>query len=597
MATIAVEPEQRELKRAPTLPPKRSLRLFGLFRDHWLTIVIVFVLLWIIGIPLLTAIGFSFRTGTPAAPGSYTLQNYSDAYANPLTPPALKNTAIVGIAVSVISVSLATLFAWLVERTDMPGRNFAWVVMLLPIAMPGMLSCMGWVLLLSQKIGLVNIAIRDVLSVFGIHLSSGPFNVYSIYGIIFVEVMRSTATLFLLLVAALRLMDPSLEEAASVSGVRTWATFRTITLKLMTPALLAAFMYGLIGNMEDLEVPLMIGLPGNVFVLPTLIYFTSQNNDWGLSAAYTTMFLAVTICMVLIYYKVVIKRASNFAVITGKSYRPRRLSLGKMRWPAFGAFFAFFLVTVVLPIGVLIWASLLKVYEVPSKDSLHKLTLSNYADLKNTPNITHTVWNTLTLAGETATVTMILAFFAGWLIVRQRIKGGLGLDALTFMPHAIPSVAVAVALVAFYLNPAMRGAHIYGTVTIMVLALTTRFITFASRTANSAMTQLGNELEEAAHVSGVGRLRTTFRITFRLLSPAFIAGFIWIAANSIRNLTIPLMLSTSENGTIATNLYFEWQRRADFSGAATLGVAMVAVLALLAIAARRVIAGGFSDSK
>jgi len=128
----------------------------------------------------------------------------------------------------------------------------------------------------------------------------------------------------------------------------------------------------------------------------------------------------------------------------------------------------------------------------------------------------------------------------------------------------------------------------------MVLALMTRFMAFATRSSNSSMTQLGNELEEAGYVSGVGRLKVLMRITFRLLSPAFIAGWIWIAAHAIKNLSIPLLLATPDNGTIATTLYFYWQRKADFSLAAALGVSLVAVLAVLAIGARRLIAQGFS---
>ncbi|HKD98491.1 MAG TPA: iron ABC transporter permease [Micromonosporaceae bacterium] len=597
MATLTQAPEQ-----LPVAPRERRERrwmwaVVEWLRDHWLSIAIAGALLWVIGIPLLSAISYSFRTGSPADPGGFTLQNYKDAYANPLTGQTLVNTFIVAVAVSAIALTIATFFAWLVERTDVPGRSFAWVVMLLPLAMPGMLSAMGWILLLSKKIGVVNIAIRGVLGVFGVHMTTGPFDIYSRYGIILVEATRSSTALFLMMVAAFRLMDPALEEAAAMSGAGTGRTLRSVTLKLMAPAIIAAGMYSLVGNMEDLEVPLMIGVPAGVFLLPTLIWFTGNASNWGLSSAYTTIFLVITIAMVVIYYRAVLRRSGNFAVITGKAYRPRRMSLGRWRWPAFGLFLAFFILSIVLPIGVLVWASLLPVYEVPSSDALHHLTLSNYTALPHIAGIAHTVWNTISLAAETATATMILAFLVAWLVIRQRVRGGITLDALAFVPHAIPSVAVAVALIAFYLNPALRWSHVYGTVTIMVLALITRFMTFASRTANSAMAQLGKELEEVSYVSGVGRLRTLTRITFRLLSPAFIAGWIWVAANSIRNLTVPLMLSTSDNGTIATNLYFAWQRRADFSGASALGVALVAFLALLAIAGRRVIASGYSDAK
>jgi iron(III) transport system permease protein len=529
------------------------------------------------------------------APGNFTLQNYRDAYGNPQTAPALGNTILYAVVVSVASLAMATLFAWLLERTDMPGRNIAWVLMILPIAMPGMLASMAWILMLSENIGLINVMMRNFLSVFGVDMESGPFNIYSLEGMIFVEALRGSSTLFLMMVAAFRVMDPALEEAANVAGVKNRQVFRKITLPLVLPALLAASMYAFIGNLDDLDTPLLIGVPAGIFLLPTLIWFTaSQNSEWGLSSAYTTIFLIITILMVIIYYRVVLRKVGQFAAITGKGYRPRRLRLGKWRYAALGAFFMYFIVTIALPLIVLIWASVLPAYEVPSWDALQKLTLDNYRELASAPQIVSSAWNTLKLAIFTAFATMILAFLVSWLVVRQRVKGGVALDAMAFIPHAIPSVAVGVALVAFYLNPWTRWTHIYGTIMIMVLALMTRFMAFATRSANSSMTQLGNELEEAGYVSGVGRVKVLLRITFRLLSPAFIAGWIWIAAHAIKNLSIPLLLATPDNGTIATTLYFYWQRKADFSLAAALGVALVAVLAVLAVAARRLIAQGFS---
>ena len=567
-------------------------------KDHYLAVGISALLLWIVGVPLLSAITFSFRSGTPVNPGGFTLQNYRDAYLNPQTGPALANTIVYAVVVSIVGLALATLFVWLVERTDMPGRNFAWVMMLLPIAMPGMLASMAWILLLSDKIGLFNMFMRGGLSAVGVHMQTGPFNIYSLKGMIFVEGIRGSTTLFLIMVAAFRLMDPALEEAASLSGARISYTFRKVTLRLLLPAVLAAGMYALIGNLDDLETPLLIGVPAGVFLLPTLIYFTaSERAQWGLSSAYTTIFLLITVAMVLIYHRVVLRRAGQFATITGKAYRPRRTPLGRWRYPALGVFIGYFAVTIALPAIVLIWASLLPAYEVPSLAALRRVSLDNYLTLFHQTRIVNAVWNTSVLAVVTATATMALAFLLAWLIVRQQVKGGVGLDALGFIPHAIPSVAVGVALVSFYLNPWLRWTGIYGTTTILVLALMTRYMAFATRTSNSAMTQLGKDLEEAAYVSGVGRLRALGRVTLRLLSPAFIAGWIWVGAHALKNLSIPLMLATPKTDTIATTLYFYWQRKADFSLSAALGVMFLLVLSVVAVIGRKFLASGFSGDR
>lgn len=564
-------------------------------RGNYLAVLIAAALLWVVGVPIVSVITFSFRSGTPVTPGAFTLQNYVDAYGNPQTMPALVNTLIYAVVVSVISLALAATFAWLVERTDMPFRNVAWVLMLLPIAMPGMLSSMAWILMLSNRIGVLNVAMRNVLEVFGVHLTEGPYNIYSLHGMILVESLRGSSTLFLLMVAAFRVMDPSLEEAASAAGVRNSRIFRKITLPLVLPALLAAAMYALIGNLDDLDTPLLLGVPAGIFLLPTLIWFTaSQNSEWGLSSAYTVLFLVITVAMVVIYYRVVIRKAGSFAAITGKAYRPRRMSLGRWKHLALGLFFVYFLVTIALPLLILFWASLLPAYEPPSTEAFQLISLDNYRELFSAPQILTSAWNTAQLAVFTALATMILAFLVSWLVVRQRVRGGLALDAISFIPHAIPSVAIGVALISFYLHPWTRWTQIYGTIIIMVLALMTRYMAFATRSSNAAMTQLGNELEEAGYVSGVGKLKVMLRITLRLLSPAFIAGLIWIGAHTIKNLSVPLMLATPENSTIATTLYFYWQRKADFSLASALGITLVVFLAVLAVLARRVIATGFT---
>ena len=220
-------------------------------------------------------INMSFRQGTPARPYGIRPRQLPTGLRLALTYSTLLNTVIYAGAVSVVSLRLATIFAWLVERTDMPGRNLVWVAMLIPLAMPGMLSAMSWILLGSPKIGALNVWIRNLLDLVGIHMDSGPFNIYSLYGMILVESLKGTSTLFLLIVGAFRLMDPALEDASTMSGGLRWKTLRYVTLPLMKPALLAAGIFAFLGNMEDFDTPLLLGLPANVFILPTLIYFTA----------------------------------------------------------------------------------------------------------------------------------------------------------------------------------------------------------------------------------------------------------------------------------------------------------------------------------
>jgi iron(III) transport system permease protein len=564
-------------------------------KNNSLSLGITALLLWVVAAPIVMLVISSLREGNFITPGAFTLGNYRTVYLTALTYPALLNTLIYAVAVSAISLSMATLFAWLVERTDMPGRDWAWTMMLLPLAMPGILRSMSWILLLSPRSGIVNVYLRELLGLFGLQLETGPFNIFTLPGMIFIEGMSGSTTLFLMMVGAFRLMDPSMEEAARISGARTLTTLRRVTLGLMMPAVLAAAMYSFLGNLDDFETPLLIGLQAGIYLLPTLIYFTAYvSPSYGLATAYSSIFIIFTVVMVWIYYRVIIRRSDRYAAITGKGYRPRRLSLGRWRWLALWVFIVFFTLNIILPFFTLLWASLLPSYMVPSRAALQYLTLDNFATLISEPSIVNSTVNTVILGIITATATMGLAYLVSWMIVRLKIKGGMILDGLAFVPHAIPTVSIALALIVLYLHPALRWIPIYGTLWIMMLALATRYIAFATRTSNSAMTQLHRELEEAARASGASRVTTLVRITFPLLLPPFIGGWVWVFAHTIRSFSIPLMLATPGNETIAVVMYHYWERKADFSLASTLGVAMLVGVGILTFLSRRFISQGFT---
>jgi iron(III) transport system permease protein len=568
-------------------------------RTHALALGIAALLVWLIAGPMAYLLNMSFRQGTPAKPTGITLENFLQVYGSSLTYSTLLNTVIYAGAVSLISLVLATVFAWLVERTDMPGRNLVWVAMLIPLAMPGMLSAMSWVLLGSPKIGALNVWMRELLSLVGIHLDTGPFNIYSLYGMVLVESLKGTSTLFLLIVGAFRLMDPSLEDACTMSGASRWKTLRHVTLPLMTPALLAAGIFAFLSNMEDFDTPLLLGLPANVFILPTLIYFTayvSPTSSWGLASAYTSIFLILMIALIVYYYMVVVRRSKNFATVTGKGFRPQRVKLGRWKWPATGFVAFFFLISIVLPLATLVFASLVPVYTGPSWESIDSMTLDSYRRVIDDSAIVNAAINTVAMGVGAATATMVIAFLVSWVVIRVRVRGGVLMDAMAFAPNAIPSVALGFGLIIFYLNPAAAWIPIYGTLIIIIVAIGTKYLAFTTRLGNSAMIQVSSELEEAAWVAGAGRLRAFFRVTMPLLLPTFIAGWLWVAAHAMRNLTFPLLLGTPGTETISLRMYVYWNRYADFPLTAAMGVCLILVLMVLAFFSRRVIVRGFTES-
>ena len=559
--------------------------------------VVVLLLLWLILIPLGQMIVSSFRTGHPVAPGPFTFKNYIAAYLNPITYRMIFNTVLFAGAGTAITVSIAVLFAWLIERTDMPLRDLCWSLLLIPMAMPGLLFSIAYVFLLSPRSGIVNVFLRALFGEIGIEVSEGPINIYSLGGMIFLDGIRGVTTVFLLVVGAFRMMDPALEEASWAAGARNWTTLRRVTLPVLWPALLAAIIYEFSSSMESFEAPLVVGLPGGVYVYSTMIYISTREPlpNYGLGATFAVSYILMAVGFAYFYQRAILRQSERFTTVTGKGYRPRIMALGRWRYLALGLFFGYFFIAVALPLGVLIWTSLLPAYQPPSMEALAQVSWQNYRLVFNEPQVLRTAWNTVIITVVTATATVALAFSVSWLVVRTKVRGRFALDGLTFASHAIPGVVVALSFILLYLRPPFRHLGLYGTVWIISLALITQYVAFASRSTNAAITQIHRELEEAGEVSGAGRLRIIWQITYPLIRPAFIAAWIWVAAHAVRAFSIPLLLASRENRTLAVMLWHYWDEEANQPAAAALGVVLILFLTLFTFSARLLISRGFSQ--
>lgn len=574
-----------------TLAPARGWRpSWDVLRHNALLVVILGLLVALIMIPVVRLIINSFIEGHPAIPDGWTLKNYATAFGMPLFYEALVTTLSLASVGTALTVVIAVLFAWLIERTDMPCRNLAWTLILIPMAIPGVLFALGWALLLSPNTGAMNVLLRDVFGWFGVEMTEGPINIYSLGGLIFLDGVRGVTTVFLMVVGAFRMMDPSLEEAARVSKAGTVATFFRVTLPALSPAILAATMYSFISSMESFEAPLAIGLPANIFVLSTLIFFTTRIQaplDYGLAAVFGVSYMLLMVFL-LIWYRRAMRNSERFSTVTGKGFRPRVISIGKWRYAALGMFVVYFLLAVVAPFCVLLWTSLLPGYRPPSLAAMGTMTLANYVEIFETDRVFEVIWNTLVLMIVASTVTMILAFMASWVIVRAPVRGRGLLDSLMFVPHAIPGIVIALALIMAFLTPPLRYTGLYGSMAVLVLGLVVAYISFGTRLMNSAIMQIQKELEQAAYVSGAGTMKTLFHITLPLLFPAFAAGWVWVAVHALRAFSIPLMLSSKNNEVFAVLLWEFWEN-GTASLAAGLGVLLIAALIPLTLLMRRFI--------
>ena len=558
-----------------------------ILRQNIFVFVLIGFAVWLVIVPLLQLLIASFQGGTLVKPTGWTFKNYIAAYSSPAIYEAMWNTLVYSLTSTVLSVAIAVLFAWFTERTDLPWRNVIWTLILLPIAMPGMLFAMGWTFLLEPSIGLVNVYVREFLSLLGLELTRGPFNIHTLSGLIFLDGIRGVTTIFLIIAGAFRRMDPSLEESASASGASAFLVMRRITAPLLMPAIFAAGMYSLLVSLDSFELPLIIGLPGRVYVFTTLIYFSAQGlfpPNYGLASAFGMTFLVFGLILVGLN-RLVMKDPERYSIVTGKGYRPRLVHLGKWRFVAFAGVSLYVFLTVIAPLAVLLWVSLLPFYQAPSIKAWQLASLKNYLSVLNQELVIGAVVNTIVVGVATASLVLLLAFAISWVVVRLKLPGKGLLDGVAFLPQVVPSIIIALAMIILYARPPLSVLPIYGTVWIIVLGLTTHYLAFGTRAMNGAVVQVSKELEEAARASGAGRIRMLFRITLPLILPAFVSAWIWVVAHAMRAFSIPLLLASSDTELISVRLWTMWER-GDAAKAAALGVMLIAVLGVVTAMSR-----------
>jgi iron(III) transport system permease protein len=552
--------------------------------EHWAPRIVGLIALVLVATPLVTVIVASFRPGLtlPFQAGAWTFENFSTAFGSPFTYRLLLNTFLYSLASLTVGLSISLVFAWLVERSDMPYAGSVYTLLLIPMAVPSLLKALGWVLLIGPRQGIVNLLLRDFL---GLDTQVGPINIYTFGGMVFLTALSVVPTMFLMLGPLLRNVDPSFEEAAQTSGVGVLNTLRKVTLPLISPGILAVGMYFVIVMVESFEIPLAIGLNADFPVLSLQIYLSVRGSalpEYGLASAYS--FLGLVLGIVLLYvYRAATANAQRYAVITGKGYSQKRFELGRGKYFALGLIGLYLLLAVILPVGVLLWSSLLTFYQPPSWAALANISLANYFTVFRNPRILLAITNTLVVFLSAATISVILALLVSWVIQRYKVSFSAALDNAVFLPLAVPSIVIALGVMLFYIS-----TPLWGTIWIIVLGQIIRYLPFGTRTLNAAIIQIHQELEEAAWVSGASKLSTLRRITLPLLLPALGNAWLWVAVHSMRDFTFPLLLISYTNVVITSLLWSLWER-GQLTGMSALAVVLILCSVLFSLASRRLI--------
>ncbi|MGH7088177.1 MAG: ABC transporter permease, partial [Stellaceae bacterium] len=399
--------------------------------------------------------------------GGLTLDHYIALYSDPFVYTALLNT--LGFAATAVAVAMlfGVAAAWLVERTDLPGKRIAYLLMTIGLLVPGFFQAMGWVFLLHPRIGMLNRWLEALLGV-----EHAPLDIDTIPGMGWVEGLGLASLAFIMTSPILRMLNPALEEAARVHGMGRWRTLSRVAVPLLWPALLAAAIYVGVIALATFDVPAVIGLANKIFTLSTLVYVkvTPETGapDYGIVGALSAALVLFSLALSWWYFRV-IRLSHRYQVVEGRSYRPTLIRLGRLRWLAWGALAGYFLLSQVLPLLIVVWAALLRYFRPVSWAALSHLTLRNFAVLDWTL-LARGALNTLILMVAVPTFAVLFGFAVSWVVVRSGARGRFAFDLVAFLPHAIPNLVFALALVVFALFVLPPWVPFYGTVAIIAAA-------------------------------------------------------------------------------------------------------------------------------
>jgi iron(III) transport system permease protein len=534
-----------------------------------LVVVLAAILLVLIVPPALFLLNVSLHETKPdGAFGALTLRFYRDLFAERLFLSSLRNTLVYAFGSSAIGITIGTVQALLVERTNTPGRRLAFFGAIISLGVPHILYVVAWLLLLGRA-GPINDVIHYVTG------HAQALNVYSMGGMAAIEGIGFVPLTFLLMSAALRSMDASFEEAAIVSGARPLRAFAAVTLRMAAPALCALGLLFFARAFESFEVPALVGLAGNINVLTTTIFQAMHRTgmpSYGEAGAYSIC-LVIIIALLLLWQSRLSRQAHKYQTITGKGFRPRIIDLGAWRYLSAAVLIGLFLIVTIIPVAMLVFTSLQPFYSGISTAALMRSSLDNYRVLLGPGDFRDSVVNTLILGAATATIVTPFTAVCAWLVAR-RVPGAALLDQLATLPLVFPALILGVAFLDVFVN---MPVPLYGTLISVIIASTARYMPFGMRYSYAGALQIHPDLEDAAMVAGASRGALFKRIVTPLLAASLISAWLVVFLLSVQVVALPLLLVGPGSEVMAVTLFELWQN-GQVTELASMGVVWIALM-------------------
>ena len=554
-------------------PPARRARYAASHATIAAIFVVTFaVTAFLILTPLLSLLYGSFRTGGPGTQAAYTLKNWADLTSRGIIY-TLFTTCIISVLTALFSSVCGGMMAWLIYRTDFRYKRMLVAAIGLSFFFPGFILAMAWVILGSPG-GIFNSVLSDVLGI-----ESFQFDIYSVAGIVWIQVLHITPFAFFTLRGPLSSMDASLEEAAYASGANPWQAAWRVTMPLMVFPVLSSLLLCFVLSVEQFAIPALVGIPGHVNTLATELYLLTAFSppNTGLAAAVGLAMSAVTGLSIFAQRQVVHRR--NAPTVTGRGYRIRQLGLGRWRTPAHLACLLYALLSFIIPAIALVYTSAIKYFVANPFEAAY--TWRNYRQIWDSPGTVRAFWNTLVVAGGGAVFGLVLGTLIAYSTHRLKPRGFRWLDILATLPFGIPGIVIGLGFLWSYVY-----LPIYGTLLVLVFCYVARFLPYATETVGAQLVQLDRALEEAAWASGANRLASFGRIVLPLLRPALQSGYFLLFIAYFREIAAAALLYTSSTQVLSISIWAFFEN-ANWGVASALSiVATLITVALMALVMR-----------
>lgn len=524
----------------------------------------VLILLYFIVLPLAVLI-----IDSVVVDGHLDVSSYLTVYGQAVNMRALTNTAKISILVMILSVLITFPLAWLIGRTDLPGRKKFRTILVASYMIPPYVGAIAWTQLLNPDVGYLNALLKTIFS-----LSKAPFNIYTEGGLIWVLTLFYSPFAFITISRAMEKMDPTLEEASRVSGASPLRVLWDVTLPLMAPSILAGGLLVFIGAGSAFGIPAIVGMPGNIEVLTTrIVSFVYMGNDSGIRNATTLAVSLMILANGLLFFMTWFMGRKDYTTIGGKSTRPALVELGKWKGLATFLVAVYAFIAVILPLGSIVITSFM--VSMSKGLGLDNFGFDAWIPVLENSQYLDCIWRSLGYAFIAATIGTILSLFVAYLSVKTHVKGRSLPDLLVMVGGSTPSVVIALALIITFSGN--YGLNLYSTMWILIVSYLVKYMTMSVRTIAASLSQVSSSLEEAGLNSGAGWLRICKDIIMPLIAPSIVAGWFLIFMPSFYELTMSNLLYGSDTQTIGVLLY-ELQTYADTQNASVMSVIILIIV-------------------